>query len=61
MKHLVDAETMAAQLSLKTPTVRLWTRTKGLPCVWIGTRLRFDPDEVMNGFENNSRPAKGIK
>lgn len=37
---------VSAYLQLHPKTVQRLVRTSGLPCVRIGTRLRFDPSDV---------------
>ena len=37
----------AAFLGVHAKTVLAWTRTRDLPCVRLGNRLRFVPDDVL--------------
>lgn len=45
-KQLIDADATAERLGTTTPHVYSLARRRLLPCVRLGRRLRFDPDEI---------------
>lgn len=61
MTELLDANRMSSILGIKPPTLRLWVKTKRLPCVRLSSnRLRFDPDEVMVWLKNHNRQTEAV-
>jgi excisionase family DNA binding protein len=48
---LWTAAQAAAYLHVHVKTLYRWIRTRGLPCVYVGSRLRFDPRDVLQWVE----------
>lgn len=58
MSNLLNAAELAALLSCHPSTVRRMT-DDGLPCFWVGTSPRFDPDEVRDWLRTRrKRPGQ---
>ena len=45
---LLTIEQVAAYLSVNGKTVRRWVTTRRIPCIRIGTRIRFDHGDIVS-------------
>jgi excisionase family DNA binding protein len=47
LRPLLTLAEVAAHFRVHEKTVQRWVRTRGLPCLRLGTRLRFDSGDVL--------------
>jgi len=45
--RLWTAKETARHLGIHVKTLYAWIRTRSFPCVYVGTRLRFDRSDVL--------------
>lgn len=48
---LLTAEEIGERIRLSLPTVRLWTRTRGMPHLRLGRLVRYRADDVLAWLE----------
>jgi excisionase family DNA binding protein len=56
-KLLLSIETVAHQLSLRVPTIRLWAAQRKISSVKLGRRRLIPADEVERLIEASTIPA----
>lgn len=54
-KTLLSIEEMAAELQVSTKTIYYWVGRFEIPFLKIGRHLRFQPDVVLQFFEEKTR------
>lgn len=48
LTRLLTLSEVAAYFRVNPKTVRRWVATRRIPCVRLGTRLRFDPGDIVS-------------
>lgn len=48
LPRLLTLSEVAAYFRVNPKTVRRWVATRRIPCVRLGTRLRFDPGDIVS-------------
>ena len=48
MDQLLTLNELAAALAVHPKTLRRWVATRRIPCIRVGTRIRFDPGDIAS-------------